>query len=71
MQKTLDDVKYFLKAKKPETLQVLMVENNIKTQAYHDYRIVFADGFWYAWFEGSATEFLKSEVNRIRNVDSK
>ena len=71
MQKSLDDIKYFLKARKPETLQVLMAQNNIKTQAYHDYHIVYADGFWFAWYEGSANDLIKKEVERITNVDSR
>lgn len=71
MQKNLDDVKYFLKAKKPESLQVLMIQNNIKTGKYHDYRIVFAEGFWFAWYEDSANDFLKKEVERVTNANRK
>lgn len=49
--KDLGDIKTFLKSKSPGKLTDLMLENNIKTKAYHDYKIIHADGFWYAWFE--------------------
>jgi hypothetical protein len=67
MQKTLGHIKLFLKAKKPEILQDLMLQNNIKTSCYHDYRIMNVDGFWYAWYEMDANALIEE---KFRNVDS-
>lgn len=57
---TVDDVLFFLKAKSPQGLRVLMARNNIKKRTYHTYQIIFAEGFWYAWYEGSRSEELES-----------
>lgn len=65
MMKTGDVIKSYLKAKNPETLKVLMLNNNIKRAAYHSYDIVFADGFWFAWYEVSADQLLKEQVVKI------
>jgi len=65
MIKTAAHVKFFLKAKKPEGLRMLMLNNNIKRKAYHDYKIVFAEGFWYAWYDTDAEELLKEEVDKL------
>jgi hypothetical protein len=65
MQKDLGNIKSFLKHKKPEKLTDLMLENNIKTRCYHDYRIVYADGFWYAWYEVDINEFLREKMSDV------
>lgn len=49
--KTPNHIKYYLKAKTPEGLRVLMTNNSIKANTYYGYTIIYAEGFWYAWFE--------------------
>jgi len=49
--KNVDVIKFYLKAKSPEGLKLLMINNNISKNSYHDYAIIFAGGFWYAWYE--------------------
>jgi hypothetical protein len=51
--KTSDTIKYYLKARTPEGLRFLMVQNSTKANKYYGYDIIFANGFWYAWFEDS------------------
>lgn len=63
MSKTLNDIKYFLKSKTAKGLQLEMYKNNIKTRAYHDYRVIYADGYFYAWFENAAQNFEKEALN--------
>lgn len=58
-------IKLFLKTKKPEALQVLMLNNNIEKDSFFDYHIVFADGFWFAWYNYEATKFIEDEVQRL------
>ena len=65
LNKDLGDIKSFLKSKKPEKLTDLMLENNIKTRCYHDYRIVFADGFWYAWYEIDINDLIREKMNNV------
>jgi hypothetical protein len=65
MSKNELTIKDFVKAKTPEELQKKMLLNSIKTKAYHDYRIIFANGFWYAWFEMNADELISFEMNNL------
>jgi hypothetical protein len=58
-------IKDFLKAKRPVDLQKLMLENSIKTRSYHDYNIIFAEGFWYAWFEVDGSNLIEKEYDAI------
>lgn len=69
--KTVEDVKYFLRAKTVDGLQVLMVENNIKTQAYHDYQVFFDGKIWYAMYEGKADAVLLKMVNGRGSTNGK
>lgn len=66
MNKDIGNIKSFLKSKDPKKLTDLMLENNIKTRAYHDYRIVYADGFWFAWFEVDINDILAEKLNNVR-----
>jgi hypothetical protein len=59
-------IKNFLKAKKPETLQVLMLENNLQKDFFFNYSIVYADGFWFAWYDHDASEFIKQKYQEIK-----
>lgn len=71
MQKTVSHIKYFLKAKSPVALQHLMLKNSIRTKHYHDYRIVYADGFWFAWYEHTADDLIKDELNGNESGDKR
>jgi len=51
--KTINDSQHYLKAKSAEGLKYLMMKNNLDRNAYHGYQIVFANGFWYAWYDAS------------------
>jgi hypothetical protein len=65
IMKTLNDTKFYLKAKTAEGLKILMLRNNISRQAYHGYTIIFADGFWFAWYDGPVDEFVTEKLNAI------
>lgn len=67
MTKDIGNIKSFLKHKNPTRLTDLMLENNLKTKCYHDYRIVFAEGFWYAWFEVDINDILTEKIKNVRN----
>jgi len=58
-------IKQFLKAKTVEGLQVLMLRNNIKRAAFFDYQIIFANGYWYAFFNGDANEYIAEQVGQL------
>lgn len=60
-----DKIKLFLKAKTPEALQILMLRNSTERSAYFDYKVMFVSGFWYAWFEGEASDFLTQEAKKL------
>jgi hypothetical protein len=51
MIKTVDNIKYFLKSRTPEQLQVEIFKNNLRYKCYFDYQIMFANGSWFAWYE--------------------
>lgn len=52
------NIPHFLKARSPDGLRALMLENNNKRGCeFQYYQIVFADGFWYAWFYDVAKEY--------------
>jgi len=59
------DCKDYLKAKTPEGLKVLMIKNNLKTNSYHDYRIIHDGSFWYAWYEFDASSIIDKETKRV------
>lgn len=40
----------YLVASTPRGLRRLMLLNNRRLGAWHDYKIQFVDGKWYAWF---------------------
>jgi hypothetical protein len=44
-------VKVYLKDKNPDKLIKKQLANNVKYSAAFEYDIVYAAGFWYAWFE--------------------
>jgi len=63
--KNVDVIKFYLKAKSPEGLKLLMINNNITKASYHPYDIMFAGGFWYAWYEASSDNFIKEQVGNL------
>lgn len=65
MTKTPDVIKYFLKAKTPEALQMLMLQKNIDTNTYYEYLIIHDGKIWYAWYESDADALLKDRVNEL------
>ena len=66
MHKDIGNIKAFLKHKNPTKLTDIMLENNLKTKHYHDYRIVFAEGFWYAWYEIDINDLLTEKMKDVR-----
>lgn len=63
LKKDINWIKTFLKAKTAEELQELMLQNNIKRKAYHDYQITFTGTNWYAWFEMPLDDVIMEKVS--------
>lgn len=68
MNKTPENCKDYIKAKSAEALKILMIRNNLKTNSYHDYRIIFDGQNWYAWFEFNASDLIKKETEKALNA---
>ena len=66
MMKDMGHVLTFLKSKDPNELSKLMIDNNSKKNSYHGYTIIFADGFWYAWFEVDINDILSEKIKDVR-----
>ena len=50
---------YFLSAKSPQQLRLLMLANNKKhSRKFHYFDFTFAQGKWWCWFEIDETERL-------------
>ena len=64
--KTPNHIKYYLKARTAEGLRVLMTQNSINANTYYGYEIIYAEGFWYAWFEDT----VDREMNKNDIIDS-
>lgn len=48
----------YIKARSPDGLRALMLENNAKRGTeFQYYQIVFADGYWFAWFYDVSKEY--------------
>lgn len=67
MQKEFFHCKDYLKAKTPEGLKLLMIRNNLATNAYHDYNIMHDGNSWFAWFEFDASQIIDRETKRALN----
>jgi hypothetical protein len=63
--KNPNDVFYYLKSRSAESLKNLMIQNNIKRNMYFSYKIIYAEGFWYAWFEAPMDEALMEAYDNI------
>lgn len=66
MQKDVNWVCAFLKAKTAEELQEMMLNNNISKRAYHQYQIVYSGSNWYAWYETKVDEVILEKLNGKR-----
>lgn len=42
-----------------------MTQNSINANTYYGYEIIYAEGFWYAWFEDS----IDREMNKNGTID--
>lgn len=60
-----DNVKHYLKAITPEGLKSLMIANNFKAGKYYRYDIIFANGFWFAWYEEVLSEIALEKYATI------
>jgi len=63
--KTILDTQHYVKAKTAEGLKTLMLKNNVDRNSYHGYQIVFANGFWYAWYDAKAKDMTMEEMDAI------
>lgn len=61
MQKKPSHVKHYLKAKTPESLKRLMLDNNVKRQHYFDYQIIHDGQNWFAWYEWDTDTLFSNE----------
>lgn len=58
----------FLKAASPKQLERLMLQNNLKRRAWHNYQIVFDGKAWYAWYYVDLSGSMNQEINEIENT---
>lgn len=57
---SLVDVPHYVKAKTPDLLIKAMLANNMKLKAYVKYHdIVFANGYWFAWFTVDIEQMMR------------
>lgn len=70
MQKKPSTIKHYLKAKSPEVLKALQLENSIKKKCYFDYIIKFDGQYWFAWYdwEAEASQMTTVELNEIDGI---
>jgi hypothetical protein len=64
--KTINDTQHYLKAKSAEGIKALMLKNNLDRRAYHGYQIIFANGFWYAWYDANISD---SDMENLDDLD--
>ncbi|MDH3324129.1 MAG: hypothetical protein OEL89_00660 [Candidatus Peregrinibacteria bacterium] len=55
-------IKVFLKAKTPDLLVQMQLRNNITHSTKFDYDIIFAKGWWYAFFEADIEAYKWKET---------
>lgn len=66
MQKDINYIYAFLKAKSADELQEMMLQNNISKKAYHQYQIVYSGSNWYAWYETKLDDLIVEKLNGKR-----
>jgi hypothetical protein len=67
MDKTPSIIKSYLKAKTPEGLKLLMIKNNIETNSYYSYSVIFDGSSWFAWYDFDASLMIEKETSRLLN----
>jgi hypothetical protein len=61
---TLSTIPNVLVSETPEGLRQLMLENNIRMDAWVNYRWVqFVDGKWYAWYDSDVDKEMIAKQN--------
>jgi hypothetical protein len=66
-EKKISVIKSYVKAKSPEGLKLAMIKNNIDTNAYYSYSIIFDGSFWFAWFDFDASTIIENETRKALN----
>lgn len=64
MEKTPSIIKSYVKAKTPEGLKLAMIKNNVDTNSYYSYSIIFDGSFWFAWFDFDASKIIEQETQK-------
>ena len=64
MEKTPSIIKSYVKAKTPEGLKLAMIKNNVDTNSYYSYSIIFDGSFWFAWFDFDASKMIEQETQK-------
>lgn len=64
MEKTVSIIKSYVKAKTPEGLKLAMIKNNVDTNSYYSYSIIFDGSFWFAWFDFDASKMIEQETQK-------
>lgn len=59
----------YVKAKSPEGLKTLCMQNSIGKDRYFKYQIVFDGKFWFAWYEEDASDSLSAEIKAREILD--
>jgi oligoribonuclease (3'-5' exoribonuclease) len=52
----------YIRAKTPEGLKKLCMENSIKKDRYFVYKIMFDGKNWFAWYEEDVSNVLQDQV---------
>ena len=57
-----------MKASSAKILERMMLQNNLKRRAWHNYQISFCqkDGMWYAWYYVDLSGSMNQEINEIQ-----
>lgn len=65
MQKNPEWVCDYLKAKSPDALRLLMLANNMRRGAYHEYRVTHDGKDWFAWYETESSDLVKKQYEAL------
>lgn len=70
MQKTSLTTPRFLKAQSAKGLERLMLRNNLKRKAWHQYQIVFDGKSWLAWYYADLSGTFNKEIEEVEGQDA-
>lgn len=70
MQKTSLTTPRFLKAQSAKGLERLMLRNNLKRKAWHQYQIVFDGKSWFAWYYADLSGTFNKEIEEVEGQDA-